>query len=73
MVPDPDGGWNVVKPAASRASSHHVTQAEAIERGRGIVENAGGGELFIHGRHGKIRDKDTIYPGNDPNPPRDRK
>jgi hypothetical protein len=27
VVPDPDGGWNVQKPGASRASSHHDTQA----------------------------------------------
>lgn len=73
VVPNPDGGWDVRAPGASRASSHHETQAEAIDRGREIVGNAGGGELRIHGRDGKIRDSDTIPPGNDPNPPRDRK
>lgn len=73
VVPDPDGGWNVVAPGASRASAHCGTQADAINRGREIVHNAGGGELRIHGRDGKIRDSDTIAPGNDPNPPRDTK
>ena len=67
------GGWDVTAPGASRASSHHDTQAEAIDRGRQIVHNAGGGELRIHGVDGKIRDSDTIAPGNDPNPPKDRK
>jgi hypothetical protein len=73
VVPNPDGGWDVVKPDGRRASSHHNTQADAIDRGREIVHNAGGGELRIHGRDGKIRDSDTIPPGNDPNPPRDKR
>lgn len=72
VVPNPDGGWDVVKPDAQRASSHHNTQQQAIDRGREIVQNLGGGELRIHGRDGRIRDSDTVAPGNDPNPPRDR-
>lgn len=72
VVPSSKGGWDVKKPGADRASSHHNTQAEAMRRGREIVHNAGGGELRIHGRDGKIRESDTIAPGNDPNPPRDR-
>jgi hypothetical protein len=73
VVPNPDGGWDVVKPGGQRASSHHDTQADAVDRGREIVHNLGGGELRIHGRDGRIRDSDTIAPGNDPNPPRDTK
>lgn len=74
VVPNEDkGGWDVKAPGAERASSHHDTQADAIGRGREIVHNAGGGELRIHGKDGQIRDSDTIPPGNDPMPPRDRK
>jgi len=73
VTPKPEGGWDVRKPGASRASSHHDTQAEAIDRAREIVGNEGGGEVVIHGRDGQIRDKDTIPPGRDPFPPRDRK
>ena len=73
VVPNPDGGWDVRKRDASRSSSHHDTQADAIDRGRQIVGNQGGGELYIHGRDGRIRDSDTIAPGSDPNPPRDTK
>jgi Uncharacterized protein conserved in bacteria (DUF2188) len=73
VVPNENGGWDVVAPGASRASSHHDTQGQAIDRGREIVHNAGGGELSIHGRSGQIRDSDTIAPGRDPNPPRDKK
>lgn len=73
VVPNSDGGWDVVKPNADRASTHHETQADAIDRAREIVHNVGGGEVVIHGRDGRIRDSDTVAPGNDPNPPRDRR
>lgn len=73
VVPNLKAGWDVIAPGASRASAHKDTQAEAVDRGREIVHNAGGGELRIHGRNGQIRDSDTIAPGNDPNPPRDTK
>jgi hypothetical protein len=69
VVPAKDGGWDVRAPHARRASAHADTQADAIDRGCAIVHNAGGGELLIHGRDGKIRQKDTIEPGNDPYPP----
>jgi hypothetical protein len=37
-----------------------------------MLKNQGGGELTTRGENGKIRSKDTISPGRDPNPPRDR-
>ncbi len=73
VVPNPDGGWDVRAPGAGRASAHTGTQADAINRAREIVGNAGGGEVVIHNRQGTIRDSDTIAPGSDPNPPRDTK
>ena len=73
VVPADKGGWDVVKPDGKRASAHASTQKEAIDRARDIVHNAGGGEVVIHDRHGKIRDSDTVAPGNDPNPPKDRR
>lgn len=71
--PHPEGGWQVKAPRAERASVRTSTQAEAIDRAREILQNIGGGELTIQGRHGPIRDSDTVPPGNDPNPPRDRR
>ena len=71
VVPNPEGGWDIKAPHAERSSSHHETQAEAERRAKEIVRNAGGGEVRIHGRDGRIRDSDTVAPGNDPNPPRD--
>jgi hypothetical protein len=72
IVPNP-GGWDVKKPGAERASSHHGTQQEAEQRAKEILGNAGGGEAVIHGRDGKIRDSDTVPPAKDPFPPRDKK
>ena len=73
VVPNPSGGWDVKAPGAKRASSHHETQRQAETRAKDIVGNIGGGEVRIHGKDGRIRDSDTVSPGRDPNPPRDRK
>jgi hypothetical protein len=68
----PGGGWEVRAPRAERASAVEPTQSAAINRARQILGN-GGGELTIRGENGRIRDSDTVRPGNDPNPPRDRR
>lgn len=70
VVPNPNGGWDVKKPDATRASAHTDTQKQAAERASDIVRNSGGGEVRIHGRDGKIRDVNTIAPGNNPYPPK---
>lgn len=70
VVPNPGGGWDVKKPGANRASIHTDTQREAAGRATEIVRNSGGGEVRIHGRDGKIRDANTVAPGNDPYPPK---
>jgi hypothetical protein len=67
------GGWDVKAPGASRASSHHDTQASAERAARAIVHNRGGGEVVTHRPNGQIRDSDTVAPGRDPFPPRDTK
>ncbi len=73
VVPNADGGWDVKAPGAKRSSSHHDTQRDAEQRAKEIVRNAGGGEVRIHDRKGRIRDSDTVAPGNDPASSRDRK
>ena len=73
VVPNKDGGWDVKAPRADRSSAHTDTQGQAIERAREIVGNTGGGEVVIHGRDGHIRDSDTVSPGHDPMPPRDKR
>ncbi len=66
-----DGLWVNKRIDADRASSLHETQRDANETAREMLENQGGGELTTMGRNHRIVSKDTIPPGNDPNPPRD--
>jgi hypothetical protein len=68
----PDGTWTNKRNDAERASSLHETQREAESVARENLKNQGGGEFTTKSLDGKIRSKDTIPPGNDPNPPRDR-
>ena len=67
-----DGSWANKRNDAERASSLHNTQQQAIAAARKMLNGSGGGELTVMGVNGKIRSKDTIKPGNDPNPPKDR-
>lgn len=68
----PDGRWENKRNDAERASTVHRTQREAIDASRSMLKKQGGGELTVKGVDGRIRSKDTIPPGNDPNPPKDR-
>ncbi len=68
----PDGQWANKRNDADKASSLHRTQEEAVKAAKDMLGNQGGGELITKGEDGKIRSKDTIAPGNDPNPPRDK-
>ena len=67
-----DGSWVNIRNDAARASSVHSTQAEAITAAKQHLANQDGGELTVMGLDGRIRSKDTIAPGNDPFPPRDK-
>ena len=67
------GGWAVKAAGAKRASGVYGSQSEAEARAKAIVANRGGGEVRIQDRRGRFRDSDTVAPGNDPFPPRDRK
>ena len=50
-----------------RTIQEQHTQAKAIQRAREIARNQES-ELFIHGKNGRIRERDSY--GNDPFPPR---
>jgi len=67
VVHNKDGGWDIKKGGAERASGHFDTQKEAIDKDREISQNQKS-ELVIHGRDGQIREKDSH--GHDPYPPR---
>jgi ribosomal protein L27 len=60
-------GWSVRKAGAARASSTHRTQQEAIEAGAILARNQGT-ELYIHGRDGLIRARNSY--GDDSSLPR---
>lgn len=59
-------GWAVKSEGAHRATKVVPTQGEAIEIAKGIAQN-NNSELFIHGRDGLIRERNTY--GRDPYPP----
>jgi uncharacterized protein YdaT len=61
-------GWAVRGEGNSRDTSVHDTQGEAIDAARQIATNQHS-EVVIHGRDGRIRDRDSY--GHDPFPPRD--
>jgi hypothetical protein len=70
LVPNPDGGWDVKRNGAERASAHAETKAEAEKAGREISRNQGT-EFVIHGKDGRIQASDSH--GKDPNSPKDKK
>lgn len=67
-----DDGWAVKKEGGDKASALGSTQAEAEALAKQFCANNWGGEVRIHGLDGKIRDSDTVAPGNDPFPPKDK-
>jgi hypothetical protein len=70
VVPHPDGGWTVKKGGSAHATRRFDTQREAISYGRKVSKNQGT-ELYIHGRDGMVRSKDSF--GSDPHPPKEGK
>ncbi len=67
------GKWNIKKEGASRSSGSADTQREAEKIAKQYSGNSGGGEVRVHGLDGKIRDSDTVKPGNDPKSSKDSK
>lgn len=63
-------GWAVKGEGSKKFTVITETQRDAITVARGIAKS-NRSELVIHGKDGKIRDKDSY--GNDPNPPQDKK
>ena len=67
VTPHKERGWQVKGEHNTRAPVRTDTQAKAIQRAREIARNQES-ELFIHGKNGRIRERDSY--GNDPFPPR---
>lgn len=62
-----DGGWVVRKGGSSKATKRFDTQDEAIAWGKEVAKNQNA-EFYVHGRDGKIREKNSY--GKDPHPPK---
>ena len=60
VSPRDDGNWDNKAANASRASSVHDTQAEAVEAAKTTLRNQGGGELSIQASNGEIREKVSV-------------
>lgn len=73
VVNNPNGGWDVKKAHADRASVHTDKQSEAETHAKDFSRNSGGGEVRIQGINGQFRDSDTVPPAHDPHPPKDKK
>jgi hypothetical protein len=68
VVHNPNGGWDVRRGGAERASVHRDTKQEAIDAGREISQHQQT-ELRIHNkRDGRIAQSDSH--GGDPYPPK---
>jgi hypothetical protein len=66
-------GYDIKREGAQRKTDNLPTQRQAELEAKRLAGNSGGGEVRIHGLDGKIRDSDTVAPGNDPNPPTDKR
>ena len=62
----PNGDWQVKGEGNSKATALTTTQKDAIRIARDIAINQGS-EVVIHGKDGKIRDKNSY--SNEPYPP----
>jgi len=67
VVPNSEGGWDVKRGGAQRASGHFDLKQDAIDAGRQISRNQET-EFFIHNKNGRIGSKDSH--GGDKFPPR---
>ena len=65
--------WAAIKEDADKVSAYADSQKEAEQLAKEFCKNSGGGEVRIHRPDGPIRDSDTVKPGKDPCPPKDKK
>lgn len=66
-VPGTDGGWDVKRQDAERASKHFDKKTDAEKYGRDLAKKDNG-EHIIHKKDGTIQKRDSY--GNDPHPPK---
>ena len=64
VTPRNGGRWAVIKEDSERAITVLENKQDAIERARELAKEAKLGQIFIHGRNGRIQ-KEYTY-GHDP-------
>lgn len=66
VITSKDGGWDVKRDGAVKASGNFKTKEEAIEFAE-VEGKRYNVEIFIHGKDGKIQKRETfgkkLYPG----------
>ena len=67
VTQSPNGGWQVIEATTLRVLATFRTQQEAIDYATRVAR-ANSKEMLVHGRDGKIRERNTF--GNDPHPPK---
>lgn len=74
VVPNPKGGGWAIKSNGKAAKHVYGKKQDAVAAARSIVKKGGGGEVFVHGRDGRIRQADNYGRGrvgrDIKNPPR---
>lgn len=62
----PGGGdWKIQREGADRASGRFETKEQAVSRAREMTRRQGG-QLFIHGKDGRIQEERTYPRSSDP-------
>lgn len=67
IVHNSNGGWDIKRGGAKRASGHFDTKQQTLDAGRKISQNQRT-EFVVHGLDGRIQYSDSH--GNDPFPPK---
>jgi hypothetical protein len=55
VAPSRNGGWEVKRGGAERASGHFVRKVDAVKHARDLAEESGS-DLIVHGKDGRIRE-----------------
>jgi hypothetical protein len=68
VIPSQAGSWRVKRTGATRATSVHSTQTEAVHEARKLAQRQSAGDVIVHGMDGSIKSMHSY--GSDPRPPR---
>ena len=70
VVPNPKGGWSVLRSGAARATRVFDNKEDAVGFARRLAKKDSA-EFYVHRRDGTIQERDSY--GQNPFPPNDRR